>query len=324
MNNPQRRHPPQRTDPGESGRCSAPTGVAGHRMAIPPALIGLGQLQLLAPRLRPPPQRRLRITRHRIHLSPRENGAILRQHRKLNRRILTFTQRPTQRSPYPMRPPPRAFNNLQRPDTKPLPRPVRLRHTPSSHTQRQPRLRPRRIPRHHTLSLGDRRRVCSAHQPPHRGALPPGLHTTRDLRQPERHRAISNELTQRPHHPLRRPLRPCLTRHTPSMRNHPDNPTPQTPDSRQTAGTFVPPDQPTFTGPQGPEPPAAGALPRTPAPLRRAGEDHQAGCLLTARTSPARRRATPRKGHTTLALRTHRPTAPQGRRKETTSHHGLG
>jgi hypothetical protein len=50
------------------------------------------------------------------------------------------------------------------------------------------------------------------------------------------------------------------------------------------------------------------------------GKDHQAGCLLTARTSPARRRATPRKGKPALALRTHRPPAPQGRREETTSH----
>lgn len=52
--------------------------------------------------------------------------------------------------------------------------------------------------------------------------------------------------------------------------------------------------------PKGPEPPAAGAPPRTPAPLRKAGEGHQAGCLLTARTSPARQRATPRKGNPPL------------------------
>jgi hypothetical protein len=240
-------------------------------MAIPPPLVGLGQLQLLPARLRPPPQRRLRITRHRIHLSPRENRAILRQHRKLNRRVLAVTQHPTQRPPHPMRPPPGALNNPQRRDTDPLPRPVRLGWTPSSHTQCQPRLQTRRIPRHHTLSLSDRRRVCSAQQPTHRSALPPGLHTTRDLHQPKRHRAISNNLTQRRHHPRRSPHRPHRPRHTPEYAQPPRQPAPQTPDSRQTAGTLVPPDQPTPTGPPGPEPPAAGALPRTPAPLRRAG-----------------------------------------------------
>jgi hypothetical protein len=36
-------------------------------------------------------------------------------------------------------------------------------------------------------------------------------------------------------------------------------------------------------------------------------------------TSPARRRATARKGHPTLALRTHRPAAPGARRKEITT-----
>jgi hypothetical protein len=271
MTNPERRHPQQRTGPGTRGRCSAQASVTSHRMAIPPPPVGLGQLQLLAPRLRPPPQRRLRITRHRIHLSPRENRTILRQHRKLNRRILAFTEHPAQRPPHPMRPPPGALNDWQWPDTEPLSMPVRLGWTPSGHTQSQPRLQTRHLPRHRTLSLGDRRRVCSAHQPTHRGALPPGLHTTRDLRQPERHRAISNNLTQRRHHPRRSSLRPYLPCHTPEYAQPPRQPAPQTPDSRQTAGTFVPPDHPTPTGPQGPEPPAAGALPRTPAPLRRPG-----------------------------------------------------
>jgi hypothetical protein len=66
-----------------------------------------------------------------------------------------------------------------------------------------------------------------------------------------------------------------------------------------------------LTGPRA-EPPAAGALPRTPAPLRRAGKGHQVGCLLTARTSPARRRAAPRKGNTAPCTPDPPPGSPTG------------
>jgi hypothetical protein len=311
---------------------SHPTGAPRHRITIPPPLVGLGQLQLLAPRLRPPPQRRLRITRYRVHLSPRENRAILRQYRKLNRRILAFTEYPAQRLPHPMSPPPGALNDRHRPDTDPRPRSVDLGQPTSSRTQRKPRLDARRILRYRTLCPRDRRRICGAHQPTHRSALPPGLHTTRDLLQPKRHRAKRNNLTQRRHHPRRSPLRPHLPRHTPSMRNHPDNPHPKhllrralTKKTNKknlawTTSGALPPGSSHPNRPQGAGASGGRGQPRTPAPLRRAGKDHQAGCLLTARTSPARRRAAPRKGHTTLALRTHRPTALQGRREETTSH----
>jgi hypothetical protein len=242
MTDPKQPRPHHRPRPARTtGRCSAPTGVAGHRMTIPPPPVRLGQLQLLAPRLRPPPQPRLRITRHRIHLSPRENRTVVRQHRKLNRRVPTLAKRPTQNPPHPMRPPPRALNNPQRRDTKPLPRPVRLGWTPGSHTQCQPRLQPRRIPRRHTPPIGNRRASAAPRQPTHRSALPPGLHTTRDLLQLKRHTPTSGELTQRRHHPPRSQLRPRRPRHTPSMRSHPDNPTPNTPD----------PDRPKVPGPSG-------------------------------------------------------------------------
>jgi hypothetical protein len=320
MTDPGQRHSQHRTGPGSGIRGSAPVGVADHWMTIPPPLVGLGQLQLLAPRLRPPPQRRLRITRHRVHLRPRENRAILGQHRKLNRRILAFAEYPAQRLPHPMSPPPGALNDPHRPDTDPRPRQVNLGQPTSSRTQRKPRLHARRTPRYHTLRLRDRRRICGPQQPTHRSALPPSLHTTRNLLQPKRHRAIRNNLTQRRHHPRRSPLRPHRPRHTPEYAQPPRQPTHPKPRilGKQPEHLFhlTKPHPPA----QGSEPPAVGASPEPRHHFGEQGKDHQAGCLLTARTSPARRRATPRKGHPTLALRTHRPTAPQGRREETTSH----
>ena len=64
----------------------------------------------------------------------------------------------------------------------------------------------------------------------------------------------------------------------------------------------------------------SGAPPRTPAPLRRCAQD-RARLLISSQRGPtaARQRATTRKGHPTLALRTHRPAPPGARREEMTS-----
>src|SRR5947209_210248 len=117
MSDPGEQFPHQRTNAAAKVCCSTPTRVAGHRAATPPPPGRLRQLPLLPPSLHRPPPRRVRITGHRIHLSPRAHRTILCQHRKLKRRIRTLTQQPAQRPPHSMRPPRGPFNDLHRRDT---------------------------------------------------------------------------------------------------------------------------------------------------------------------------------------------------------------
>jgi len=197
----------------------------GHslRTDLAPPLDRLRQLTALPALLSRPPQRRLRISRHRVHLSPRHNRAIRRPDRQLNRRITTLTQHPAQRAPHPMRPPRNLPIGAPLRNTKSRPLLLNRERTPHSQTQRKPGLPARRIPRHQSLPAGNRRGI-STDQPTQRGALPTGLHTTGDLLQPHRHLPILGNVIHRRHHPGRDHLTPRLPRHTSEYAHQPRQP----------------------------------------------------------------------------------------------------
>ena len=249
---------------------SDPAQLIGHRMAIPPGLVSLGQLPPFPLRLSLAPPRRIRLTRHRIDLRPRTHRPILSQHRKLNRRIRALTGHPTQRPPHPMRPPRRPVHDPKRRHTPPLTFLLRRRGTPRSHTQRQPRFPPHRSHRYRLFTLSHRSSRIKTNQPAHRRALPPRLPTPRDPLQLKRHTPISGELHHRWHHPPRSHLRPRLARHTPSMTTTPDN--------------LLQPTRAAASGGRG--------QPRTPAPLRRATkithrDTRSSGLVVSSRRSTA-------------------------------------
>jgi hypothetical protein len=184
-------------------------------------------------------------------------------------------------------------------DTDILPRRSR---PPITHNQCRPQLRAGKPRRNRRIRPTRHRRRTTTQDPRHRSTS--GLNPDR----------IRGRLPRRTRHPQRVINHRRRRHHPPRQNTRPRHEVKYEHQHRQTPRGQHP-------QPSGPSARSLRRPGRRPEPRHHFGKqgDHQAGCFLTARTSPARRRATPRKGNPALALRTHRPTAPKGRREETTT-----